>query len=118
MPKTGFGSAIGLTDDDIDSSVKKISPGSYALGRLKTDGTFIVKYVGRSDNNLNERLHDWVGEYDYFKAGYYPTAKQAYEKECTLYHDFGEDRLLDNKVHPACPKNTNWKCPVNGCDFH
>jgi hypothetical protein len=36
--------------------------------------------------------------------------KAAFEKECHLFHDFGETSL-DNKIHPARPSGSNWKCP-------
>ena len=115
MASTGLGSPYVLTDTKIDSVVSKTSPGAYALGYVKSDGTFVVLYVGRSDDDLNGRLHKWVGErkkYTHFKAAYYSSPKAAFEKECHLYHDFGGEKSLDNEVHPARPANTNWECPV------
>jgi hypothetical protein len=60
---------------------------------------------------VNGRLKNWIGgRYPYFKFDYFGSAKAAFEKECHLFHDFGETSL-DNKVHPTGPENSNWKCP-------
>ena len=49
-----------LSDDAIDETLMRTSPGNYALGYMHSD-TFIVFYVGRSDCDLRQRLHEWVG---------------------------------------------------------
>jgi len=49
-----------LSDEAIDEVLVRTSPGNYALGYLD-GGTFIVFYVGRSDSDLKQRLHEWVG---------------------------------------------------------
>lgn len=103
-----------LTNEEIDKQVTRISPGNYALGYSK-DNSFYVSYVGRSDADVNDRLKDWVGRYNQFKYSYASSPKNAFEKECHNYHDFGESEKLDNKVHPQRPTNTSWKCPV--CDI-
>ena len=105
-----------LTNEKIDEVVTKISPGNYALGNISND-EFYVYYVGRSDYNLNDRLTTWVDEndkYKYFKFSYASSIKEAFEKECRNYHDFGESEELDNEKHPKCPDGENWKCPVCG----
>jgi hypothetical protein len=49
-----------LTDEAVDERVTRTSPGNYALGYM--DGTtFMVFYVGRSDSDVRQRLHEWVG---------------------------------------------------------
>ena len=49
-----------LTDETIDETLIRTSPGNYALGYM--DGAaFVVFYVGRSDSDVKERLHGWVG---------------------------------------------------------
>ena len=35
-----------FTSSEIDRVVTRTSPGNYALGYTKDDGTFIVQYVG------------------------------------------------------------------------
>ena len=108
MPASGLSGPYALNDDTIDKIITRTSAGSYALGETKTDGMFYIDYAGRSDGDVNGRLHDHAGRYKQFKYGYFPTAKAAFEKECNLYHDFSP---RDNKVHPARSPNTNWTCP-------
>ena len=118
MPSTGLGRYYSLDDKTIDAVVKKKSAGAYVLGHIKTEKknekeikTFIVEYVGRSDDDIKDRLKKWVSKYPKFKFGYYGSPKVAFEKECNIYHDFGEKETLDNDRHPDRPKNANWKCP-------
>ncbi|MGA2980639.1 MAG: hypothetical protein ABSD76_13700 [Terriglobales bacterium] len=113
MADSGLHGPYSLTTDEIDKNVTKTSAGAYALDK-NSDGTFYVYYVGRDDKDVNDRLKDHVDEYARFKFGYYTSAKAAFEKECTLFHDFGETKKLDNKIHPARPDNSDWSCP--GCD--
>jgi hypothetical protein len=49
-----------LSDEAIDEMLMRTSPGNYALGYMDGDA-FVVFYVGRSDCDLRQRLHDWVG---------------------------------------------------------
>jgi hypothetical protein len=49
-----------LSDEAIDRVLTRTSPGNYALGYMDGD-TFNVFYVGRSDSDVRQRLHDWVG---------------------------------------------------------
>ena len=108
MAKSGLQGSFPLTSASIDEHVKKTSPGAYALGHTRGD-KFYIKYVGRSDGDVNARLKDHVDSYYRFKFEYYGSAKEAFEKECRLYHDFEPD---DNDVHPARPAGRDWKCPV------
>lgn len=104
----------GLDNQKIDGFVTKKSAGNYALGYTK-DKTFYIKYVGRADNDLNDRLKKWTGSYEQFKFSYASSPKAAFEKECKNYHDFGEKESLDNKIHPDRPDGSSWKCPI--CDI-
>ncbi len=49
-----------LSDEAIDGELTRTSPGNYALGYMD-DATFVVFYVGRSDADVRQRLHEWVG---------------------------------------------------------
>ena len=49
-----------LSDKAIDEVLTRMSPGNYALGYMDGD-TFNVFYVGRSDSDVRQRLHEWVG---------------------------------------------------------
>jgi len=111
MPQTGLRGPYTLDNETIERVVTRTSPGAYALGHVK-DNTFYVYYVGRSDDDINSRLKDWVGsKYSKFKFEYYDSPKAAFEKECNLYHDFGGKEKLDNDKHPERPDGTNWQCP-------
>ncbi|MEW8308669.1 MAG: hypothetical protein G8D88_16225 [gamma proteobacterium symbiont of Ctena orbiculata] len=104
-----------LTDSEVDRQVTRRSPGNYGLGYVNDSDTFIVQYVGRSDDDVNSRLHDWTGtKYQKFKYSYASSAKEAFEKECRNYHDFGGSKSLDNDMHPDRPNGTTWRCPVCG----
>jgi hypothetical protein len=65
-----------LSHQTVDQMVSQTSPGNYALGYM--DGTtFMVFYVGRSDSNVKQRLHDWVGAPSRSRK-YATSAKAAY----------------------------------------
>ena len=102
-----------LNEMEIDLQIRKGIPGNYAYGFLNKDDRFVVEYVGRSDHNLNERISHGIGHYKMFKFSYANNAKEAFEKECRNYHDFGgDDGILDNKVHPDRPERTEYDCPI------
>lgn len=110
MANTGLDGPYALSNEEIDRVVTRISPGVYVLGHSE-NGTFYVKYVGRSDNNINSRLKQWVEQYVQFKFGYFSSPKAAFEREGTIYHDFGgPNGSLDNKNHPQRPEGTDWQC--------
>jgi hypothetical protein len=108
MGSSQLSAVLALNADRIDGNVSRTSPGVYALDST-SGGGFTYSYVGRSDSDLNARLHSWVGgKYKYFKAAYCSSAKDAFEAECNLYHEFNPP---DNSVHPARPSRTSWECP-------
>lgn len=116
MASLNMNGPFPLTNKKIDEEVTRTSPGNYALGHINDESKFIVKYVGRSDSDVNDRLHDWEdSKYKKFKYSYASSAKAAFEKECKKYHEFGESKKLDNKSHPDRPSDSNWECPV--CDI-
>lgn len=102
--------------EKINSVITKKSPGNYALGYVDSDSIFRVQYVGRADIDLNDRIKDHLAKNKYkkFKYSFASSAKVAYEKECKNYHDFGESKKLDNKIHPDSPSGINRNCPVCG----
>ena len=101
-----------FTATKIDEVVTRKSPGNYALGYTDDKGTFIVQYVGRSDTDLNQELKARLAQYKKFKYSYASSSKDAFEKECQNFHDFGGSEKLHNKIHPARPSGSNWKCPA------
>lgn len=116
MSKLNMYGPYRLTNDEIDNEVTRTSAGNYALGYLNEVKQFIVKYVGRADSDVKDRLKQHVKEkYKRFKYSYATSPKAAFEKECQNYHDFGGSNKLDNKIHPDRPNGSNWKCPY--CDI-
>jgi hypothetical protein len=59
--------SLPLSDEAIDETLMRTSPGNYALGYMDGD-TFVVFYVGRSDCDLRQRLHDWVGMPSHYES--------------------------------------------------
>lgn len=102
----------------IDDYVKKgKSIGVYVLGLVDPDdGKFIVRYVGRSDHHdqgLNARLHEHDGtkkDCTHFKFDYFTTPKEAFERECQVFHDFDPKH---NDAHPPRPSGEKYKCPMS-----
>ena len=118
MASTGLKGPYSLTEFGVENKVEPGVPGVYALGHTNKSGKFIVEYVGRSNLDVEGvagRLKDWIGKYKQFKYDYYYTPREAYEKECRLYHDFGGSHNLDNKIHPARPDGAKYGCPVPDC---
>lgn len=62
-----------LSHDAIDDALARRSAGNYALGYLDGD-VFVVFYVGRSDSDVRQALHDWVGVPSRYKT-YAPSSK-------------------------------------------
>jgi hypothetical protein len=98
-----------LGSRDIVASVPKNATGVYYLGSLN-NGEFILKYIGRSDTRLLNRLLDHAkkGCYTKFSFELTETIFHAYRIECREWHN---DIQLDNKVHPRAPKNLPYECP-------
>jgi hypothetical protein len=101
---------------DIDKHVKTgKSVGVYAWGYIDGKGTFIVMYVGRSDDHaegLNGRLHDYDGTqptWTHFKFVYLLGEKAAFERESTIWHDF--NLQSQGQIHPRRPAGTDHPCP-------
>jgi len=60
MQSLEMSKAYALSDEVIDQELMRTSAGNYALGYMDGD-TFAVFYVGRSDCDVRQRLHEWVG---------------------------------------------------------
>lgn len=123
MASLNMGISYSLTDEEVDRVVADNRIGNYAYGYLNPQGTFIVMYVGRSDTNLKDRIKHGIEDmdkdpscrYERFKFSYAETVKEAYEKECRNYHDFGgTEGFLVNKTHPDKPADYTDSCPICG----
>lgn len=114
MPSLDMFGPYNLNATTIKNKVAPRKIGNYALGYMKGN-TFIVKYVGRSDNDVAWRLTCHIHEgYQCFKFSYACSIKAAFDKECRNYHDFGDKNNLDNINHPDRPQGQNYKCPCCG----
>jgi len=112
MPRLKMNGPFEFTADKINEFVIKKSPGNYALG-YTAEKTFLVRCIGRSDTDVKQALLAKVGErYKKFKFSYSTSAQAAFEKECNIFHDFGERVRLDNNRHPEPPQGAKWKCPI------
>lgn len=60
MRSPEMSAAHPLSAARVDAAVALAAPGSYALGYMDGDA-FVVFYVGRSDSDVRQRLHEWVG---------------------------------------------------------
>lgn len=96
-----------LTEDEVSTRVETSKMGYYVL----LSRSEVVRYVGRSDDDVRARLldHAYAGKYYYFKFDYETSQKANFEHECNLYHDHYD--TLDNKIHPDRPKGKDWQCP-------
>ena len=107
LRENGLKGPFALSDGVIDGEVTKTSAGVYALA-MNYEDPFHISFVGRSDLDLNNQLHVHVGKYERFKYEYCSSAREAFEKECGLFHDFEPE---GNYVHPGRPSGTGWRCP-------
>jgi hypothetical protein len=99
-----------LTVSTIDAVVTSTSPGIFLLGRSSKNEAFRISCVGRADEDLKVTLKKYVTLYPEFQFEYCSSAKDAFEKECGLYHAF---KPSANKAHPVRPKGLSLRCP--GC---
>ena len=115
---------FALTDNEVNKRVPENVMGNYAFGYIdKEDGAFVVCYVGRSDADLKKEIkqqmrNDCAKGCTHFMFSIAKSKKEAFEKECRNYHDFGECDCLNNDIHPAKPAGTKYKCPVEGCEYN
>lgn len=124
MASLGMGQSYELSEEIINQIIEPNRIGNYAYGYLNDSGSFIVKYVGRSDSDLQSRIKHGLQDrlidesckkYERFKFSYAYSVKEAYDKECRNYHDFGGDEgLLNNVKHPDKPAEQDYKCPICG----
>jgi hypothetical protein len=98
-----------LNDIEILYNIPKNATGVYFLANGKID-TPLIKYIGRSDTRLRERLLDHFKrkKYSFFSFQITDTLLEAYRIECREWHNAID---LDNKIHPKIPKNLSYKCP-------
>jgi len=105
----GMNGPFHLVEKSIDNYVMTTIPGIFMLGEI-ANKAFQVKFVGRDDHCLNHRLKEQLGRFTYFEFLYSMTPKEAYLRECTLYHEYSKKRELENIAHPLSPGRSIF-CP-------
>ena len=98
-----------LTVDGIELVVRRKSAGVFALGRLDRNGNFRLSRVGRSDDDLQEALRNFIASGPLFKFAYARDPEEAFLKECELFHSF---RPQSNFFHPTRPEGSRITCPL------
>lgn len=113
MASLNMAGPFELSQEVINEVIPEGYPGNYAYGYTDTEGYFRVQYVGRADTDLKIRITHGIGQYKQFKASLANSDLDAYHKECINWHEFGGvEKILDNKIHPATPKNKLAFCPI------
>lgn len=108
MLTTGLLGPHRLSFDGICAAVPRQSPGVYVLGHGDLNGRFCVNHVGRADADVAASLRNLIGSDSLFKFGVMPSPRDAFERECVLFHTF---RPPGNRLHPSRSAGTNWTCP-------
>ena len=97
---------LPVAPESIERHLQANSAGVYALGKI-VQGTFIAQLVGRSDDDLRSGIKSHLrGRHKHFKFSYALSARDAFEKECELYHSL----VILDQPHPTPAENTDWKC--------
>lgn len=83
-------------------NVRRHAPPTRGVYKLFNSRSGPVRYVGRS-SDLQDRLLRWAStsDYDVFSFEKVGSRKDAWRRECNLYHYHKDD--LDNERHPAAP---------------
>jgi hypothetical protein len=84
-------SLLPLDHRTIDEEVGRLSAGTYALGFV-VDGAFVPFLVGRSDSDVNGRLHEWVGV-DGRCVRFAPVARASYGSRRGRFSPLGSPAL-------------------------
>ena len=112
-----------LTEEGLDNIPEDIIHGNYRIGIIgQLFGSFYVKYIGRADHELKNRVTDHLNDFIaeliknnpgrvYFSFNSEPDELSSYHHECRDYHDF-DPELNDN--HPAKPKYPYTSCKICG----
>lgn len=107
MAENGLKGPFPLQAPHINGEITEKSAGVYMLDRSHEEGPFHVSYVGRSDTDLNARLHEHGARYKRFKYEYHATPEDAFASECILYHQYNPPSTIQ---HPPRPFGSKWKC--------
>ncbi|MBD3413766.1 MAG: hypothetical protein GF421_04945 [Candidatus Aminicenantes bacterium] len=100
-----------LENASIEENLTKKSTGVFTLGTMSERADYLVAYAGRAEKDLKKELTSLVGQTrrPLFTFEYTSSAKEAFEKQCRIYHYFEPP---DNKSHPQPPEGKSWNCPT------
>jgi hypothetical protein len=105
---TGLHGPFALATDTIDEELVDDCPGAYALGFIDYLGRFSITYVGSAGEDLKSKLKERIGTAPQFKFRHFAQQRQAFEKECEMFHQF---MPAGNFLHPSRPQDADWICP-------
>lgn len=85
-------------------------PGVYIF----IDASRVVRYVGRSDTDVEGRVsgHELKATYSRVQITPCVDAAHSFRAECELYHAYLD--TIQNKIHPASPEGMDLECPMCG----
>ena len=107
--KSGLGKPLPLDEDTIKAQVDN---GAGWSSSRDGKARFAIRYVRHVDGDLGEELRKHIGKYKGFRFKFFRSTRNAYDRECEIYHAF---KPSDNADHPEKPKNTKFTCPVPSC---
>ena len=118
--KSGLGRPLPLKEStiqkEVDGSSDWSSASVFVLGGIRkgADGKlrFHIKKVSHVDGDLGKELRKFIGKYSGFRFKFCRSTRNAYDKECEIYHNF---KPIENIKHPVKPKNTKFYCSVINC---
>lgn len=97
-----------LSFDALQRVLPKARTGIFALGYVDPEGRFRVQSVGRDDYDVRARLSELIGSSTMFKFAVMANSREAFEKECALFHELRPPSTI---IHPIRPRGTDWQCP-------
>ncbi len=122
IAKAGLGTPLPLTEEmikeHVDNGEDWSSASVFVLGGIRkgNDGKprFVIRRVSHVDGDLGAELRKHIGDYKGFRFKFFRSTRNAFDRECEIYHAF---KPRENKDHPTKPKNTKFTCPVPDCTF-
>ena len=117
---SGLGKPIPLDEaailEEVDNCADWRSASVFVLGGVRkgADGKlrFQIRKVRHIDGDLGKELRKYIGKYSGFRFKFFRSTRNAFDKECQIYHQL---KPVDNIKHPDRPRNTKFLCSVVDC---
>ena len=118
--KAGLGRPMPLDEETIAEQVDKgagwSSSSVFVLGGIRKGEDdkprFAIRFVRHVDGDLGTELRKYIGKYKGFRFKFFRSTRNAFDRECEIYHHF---KPRENTTHPTKPKNTKFICSVPDC---